>query len=110
MINKYKSFNKQSRTKMAIMDQNRGIEATYWSGIRSYNEGKNAMCEQLMNALVFDTNAQRIEQLVSKAYHEYCDEHMMDVVTPSLESFLEQFRKDLVLQMAKDLGMNMNTL
>ena len=110
MINKYKSFNKQSRTKMAIMDQNRGIEATYWSGIRSYNEGKNAMCEQLMNALVFDTNAQRIEQLVSKAYHEYCDEHMMDVVTPSLESFLEQFRKDLVLQMDKDLGMNMNTL
>ena len=110
MINKYKSFNKQSRTKMAIMDQNRGIEATYWSGIRSYNEGKNAMCEQLMNALVFDTNAQRIEQLVSKAYHEYCDEHIMDVVTPSLESFLEQFRKDLVLQMAKDLGMNMNTL
>ena len=110
MINKYKSFNKQSRTKMSIMDQNRGIEATYWSGIRSYNEAKNAMCEQLMNALVFDTNAQRIEQLVSKAYHEYCDEHMMDVVTPSLESFLEQFRKDLVLQMAKDLGMNMNTL
>ena len=110
MINKYKSFNKQSRTKMAVMDQNRGIEATYWSGIRSYNEGKNAMCEQLMNALVFDINAQRIEQLVSKAYHEYCAEHIMDAVNPTLESFLVQFRKYLVLQMAKDLGMNMNTL
>lgn len=108
MINRYKSFNKQGRAKMAVMDHNRGIEATYWSGIRSYNEAKNAMCEQLMNTLVFDTNAQRIEQLVSKAYHEYCDEHIMDEVTPSLESFLEQFRKDLVLQMAKDLGINVD--
>ncbi len=106
MINRYKSFNKPGRTKMAIMDQNRGIEATYWSGIRSYNEAKNAMCEQLMNALVFDINAQRIEQLVSKAYHEYSAEHIMDVASPTLESFLEQFRKDLVQQMAKDLGMN----
>ena len=106
MINRYKSFNKQGRTKMAIMDQNRGIEARYWSTIRSYNEAKNAMCEQLMNALVFDTNAQRIEQLVSKAYHEYCAEHIMEAAKPTLESFLEQFRKDLVLQMAKDLGMN----
>ena len=55
---------------------------------------------------MFDTNAQRIEQLVSKAYHEYCAEHIMEAAKPTLESFLEQFRKDLVLQMAKDLGMN----
>jgi hypothetical protein len=30
----------------------------------------------------------------------------MEAAKPTLESFLEQFRKDLVLQMAKDLGMN----
>ena len=103
MINRYKTFNKTTRGKMAMYDQNPSLEAMHWGHCRAFCETVNETAMYLMNMLCLENANAQFEGLVSKAYHEWKNEHLLDGISLDYETFLEDYRKAVCAQIHKDL-------
>ena len=64
MFNNYKKFNKMTKRKMAMHDQNPHLEAMHWGYIRAFCEAVNETAIALMNQLCLEETSAKFDDLV----------------------------------------------